>query len=252
MSLPTTWSAFLRAATTTIAVPCWSSWKTGISSSSRSLASISKQRGAEMSSRLMPANPGAMALTVRTISSVSWVSRQIGNASMSAKRLKSAALPSITGKAASGPMLPRPRTAEPSVTTAMVFRLMVRRRASLGSLTMASQIRATPGVYISDKSSRFLIGNLDSMVNLPPRWARNVRSDTLPTITPSMPFRRSTMSSACSELRVAQVTSTRTRSESEWFTSSAVTIPPEASIALVSSLTVVGFAGASRRMVIEY
>ena len=45
----------LRSApSTTIAVPCWSSWKTGMSSISRSRASISKQRGAAMSSRLMP------------------------------------------------------------------------------------------------------------------------------------------------------------------------------------------------------
>ena len=72
--------------------------------------------------------------TVRTISSASWVSRQIGQASMPANRLNSAALPSITGSAASGPMLPSPSTAEPSVTTATVLRLIVRRRASLGAL----------------------------------------------------------------------------------------------------------------------
>ena len=71
-------------------------------------ASISKQRGAEMSSRLMPAKPGATALTTAMISSVSWVSRHSGHASMPANRLNSAALPSITGSAAFGPMLPRP------------------------------------------------------------------------------------------------------------------------------------------------
>ena len=129
-----------------MAVPCWSSWKTGMSSSSRSRASISKQRGAEMSSRLMPANTGEIALTVRMISSVSWVSRQMGKASMSAKRLNSAAFPSITGSAASGPMLPSPRTAEPSVTTATVLRLIVSRRASAGFSAIAVQTRATPGV----------------------------------------------------------------------------------------------------------
>ena len=43
-------------------MPCWSSWKTGMSSSARSRSSISKQRGAEMSSRLMPPKPGAIAL----------------------------------------------------------------------------------------------------------------------------------------------------------------------------------------------
>ena len=143
--LPTTRSALRSAASATIAVPCWSSWKTGMSSSSRSRASISKQRGAEMSSRLMPANTGEIALTVRMISSVSVVSRQIGKASMSANRLNSAALPSMTGSAASGPMSPSPSTAVPSVTTATVLRLMVSRRASSGFSAMARQTRATPG-----------------------------------------------------------------------------------------------------------
>ncbi len=105
-SLPTTRSAFVSAASTTIAVPCWSSWKTGMSRMSRSRRSISKQRGAEMSSRLMPAKPGDTARTISTIRSGSWVSRHSGQASMPAKRLNSAALPSITGRAAAGPMLP--------------------------------------------------------------------------------------------------------------------------------------------------
>jgi hypothetical protein len=98
--LPTTRSALVSAAMTTIAVPCWSSWNTGMSSSSRSRRSTSKQRGALMSSRLIPPNPGAMSCTARTISSLSWLSRQIGQASMSANRLNSAALPSMTGSAA--------------------------------------------------------------------------------------------------------------------------------------------------------
>ncbi len=80
------------------------------------------------------------------ISSVSWVSRHTGQASTPANFLNSAALPSITGRAAAGPMLPRPSTAEPSVTTATVLRLTVRRRASSGFSAMAWQIRATPGV----------------------------------------------------------------------------------------------------------
>ena len=61
--LPDHPEAFRSAASTTIAVPCWSSWKTGMSSSARSRCSISKQRGAEMSSRLIPPKPGAIART---------------------------------------------------------------------------------------------------------------------------------------------------------------------------------------------
>ena len=121
LSLPTSRSALMMPESTTMAVPCWSSWKTGMSSASFSRASISKQRGAAMSSRLMPPKAGAMRMTVSTISSVSWVSRQMGNASTPPKALNRAALPSITGMAASGPILPRPRTALPSETTATVF-----------------------------------------------------------------------------------------------------------------------------------
>ena len=80
------------------------------------------------------------------ISSVSWVSRQTGQASTPANCLNSAALPSITGSAAAGPMLPRPSTAEPSVTTAMVLRLIVSLRALSGFSAIARQTRATPGV----------------------------------------------------------------------------------------------------------
>jgi hypothetical protein len=64
--LPTTYrSALSNAAPEMIAVPCWSSWNTGISSSACSVSSIAKHSGALMSSRLMPSKVGAMALTVR-------------------------------------------------------------------------------------------------------------------------------------------------------------------------------------------
>ena len=99
-----------------------------------------------MSSRFTPPYTGASALTMLMISSVSWVSRQTGQASTLANCLKSAALPSMTGSAAAGPILPSPSTAEPSVTTATVLRLTVRRRASSGFSAMARQTRATPGV----------------------------------------------------------------------------------------------------------
>ena len=106
---------------TTIAVPCWSSWKTGISKASFNRRSISKHRGAEISSRLMPPKAGAMRITVSTISSVSWVSKQIGTALTSPKDLNNTAFPSITGMAAAAPMLPSPNTALPSEITATVL-----------------------------------------------------------------------------------------------------------------------------------
>ncbi len=86
--LSTTRAAFISAASTTTAVPCWSSWNTGIGSRSLSRRSTSKQRGAEMSSRLMPPNDGARRATVSTSSSTSVVSRQTGTASMSGEVLE--------------------------------------------------------------------------------------------------------------------------------------------------------------------
>ncbi|MMZ61682.1 hypothetical protein D1872_238450 [compost metagenome] len=76
---------------------------------------------------------GLIALTVRIISSVSFVSRQIGKASTSASCLKSMDFPSITGAAALGPISPNPSTAVPSVTTATVFLFNVREYALWGS-----------------------------------------------------------------------------------------------------------------------
>jgi hypothetical protein len=55
-------------------------------------------------------------------------------------------LPSITGIAASGPTLPRPRTAEPSLTTATMFARLVRLKDSDLSLAIAMLTAATPGV----------------------------------------------------------------------------------------------------------
>ena len=93
----------------------------------------------------MPPKPGASAATAATIWSTSFVARQIGQASTPPNSLKSAALPSITGIAASGPMSPSPSTAVPSLTTATEFRFTVRFQAASRSSAIAVQIRATPG-----------------------------------------------------------------------------------------------------------
>ena len=87
-----------------------------------------------------------MFLTVRTISSTSFVARHTGKASTSASSLKRSDLPSMTGSAAWGPMSPSPSTAVPSVTMATVFCLIVRANARSGSSRIARHTRATPGV----------------------------------------------------------------------------------------------------------
>ena len=107
------------------AVPCWSSWKIGMSVFSFSLRSISKQRGAEMSSRLMPPKEPEISATALTNSSTSLDFTHSGKASTSPKDLNSTHLPSMTGMPASGPMSPRPSTAVPSVMTAHMFQRRV-------------------------------------------------------------------------------------------------------------------------------
>ena len=74
------------------------------------------------------------------------MSRHSGKASTPPNSLKSIALPSITGMAASGPMSPSPSTALPSETTATVLRLIVYWKALSRSWAIALQTRATPGV----------------------------------------------------------------------------------------------------------
>ena len=143
---PVTFRALMIPARTTIAVPCWSSWKTGMFRSSFRRVSISKQRGAEISSRLIPPKAGAMLTTELMSSSVSCVSRQIGTALTPPNSLNRTAFPSITGIAASAPMFPRPRTALPSDTTATVLAFIVYLYAASGSCAITLQGSATPGV----------------------------------------------------------------------------------------------------------
>src|SRR3954451_6602802 len=222
-----------------------------MSSNSRSRISVSKQRGAAMSSRLIPPYAGAIARTMLTISSVSCVSSTTGPASTPPNRLNSAALPSITGIAAAGPMLPRPSTAEPSLTTATVVRLMVRRRASAGFSAIAMQTRATPGVYARDSSSRLRSATFELTSILPPRCSRKVRSDTLRTSTPSSSSRVLTTWSAWLESAVSQVRSTSTLAGSESTTSSAVTIAPASPTQVVRRPIDEASAGTAMRIVIE-
>src|SRR5690349_6998358 len=131
-------------------------------------------------------------------------------------------------------MLPRPSTAEPSLTTATVLRLMVSRRASAGFSAIAMQTRATPGVYARDSSSRLRSATLELTSILPPRCSRNVRSETLRTSTPSSSSSVLTTWSAWLESAVSQVRSTSTRVGSESTTSSAVTIAPASPTQVVS------------------
>ena len=117
-SRPVMAQAFIRPAAEMIAVPCWSSWKTGMSSSSCSSVSMRKHSGALMSSRLMPPKVTPMFFTTVMISSGSVALTSMSMESTSAKRLKRTLLPSITGFDARAPRLPSPRIAVPFEITA--------------------------------------------------------------------------------------------------------------------------------------
>src|SRR5665811_276203 len=113
---------------------------------------------------------------VSTSSSTVPVSRHTGTASTPAKCLNSTALPSITGNAASGPISPRPSTAVPSVITATVLPRAVYRAASDGSVAMARETSATPGVYSRARSARSRNALVGTTSLLPPSCTRNAGS----------------------------------------------------------------------------
>ena len=125
MSRPVSLMALSMPAAAMMAVPCWSSWKTGMSISSRRRSSMMKHSGALMSSRLMPPKDGPRWRTAPMKASGSSVSTSRSIESMSAKRLNSTALPSITGFDASAPRLPSPRMAVPLEITATMLPLVV-------------------------------------------------------------------------------------------------------------------------------
>ena len=143
--LPTTFRPLKTAAPTVMAVPCWSSWNTGIFMRLRSARSMMKHSGALMSSRLMAPKVGSSAAMMSTSFCGSRSSSSMSKQSMPANFLNSTALPSITGLAASGPIAPRPSTAVPLVITAIRLAREVRCTACAGSRTISSQAAATPG-----------------------------------------------------------------------------------------------------------
>ena len=117
--------ALINAAVVIIAVPCWSSWKTGISNNSLSFCSMMKQSGAAISSKLIPPKVLPIFFIVLIIWLTSELSISISIESMSANLLNKTDLPSITGFDASAPRFPSPRIAEPLLITATKFPLLV-------------------------------------------------------------------------------------------------------------------------------
>ena len=106
---------------------------------------MSKQSGAEISSKLIPPKVGDKIFTVLINSSRSLVSNSKSKTSISAKILNSTAFPSITGLLASGPISPNPNTAVPLDITATKFPFVVYSYTLLASASIAKQGAATPG-----------------------------------------------------------------------------------------------------------
>ena len=118
-----------------------------------SAGSTSKHAGAPISSRLIPPNVGSIGFTASIIfagsvfpSSLNTTPRHSGTASMSANFLNRTALPSMTGSPAPGPILPSPRTAVPSLTTATELPRPVYFQILSGSALISRHGAATPGV----------------------------------------------------------------------------------------------------------
>ncbi len=166
-------SALRRAAPAMMAVPCWSSWNTGMSSRSLSARSMIKQSGAEISSRLIPPTVGSRSSQNLMTSSAFSDPTSRSKTSMSAKALNSTPLPSITGLEARGPMLPRPSTAVPLETTATRLPRAVYLKTSSGVSAICRQGSATPGEYASDKSCAVttdLVGTTAILPGRPSSW----------------------------------------------------------------------------------
>ena len=112
--------------------------------------------------------------------------------------MKSIALPSITGIAASGPMLPRPSTAVPSETTATVWPLIVSVQADSGSSAIALRDARDARRVGHREVVAGLDRDLRPMISiLPPLCIRNVRSETLATVMPSSARTALTTRSPC-------------------------------------------------------
>ncbi len=93
----------------------------------------------------MPPKVGSSAQMTSTSLSGSVSSISMSNTSMPANFWNRMPLPSITGLAASGPMLPRPSTAVPLLITATRLPRAVYCATLAGSAAISRQGAATPG-----------------------------------------------------------------------------------------------------------
>jgi Helix-hairpin-helix domain len=131
------------------------------------------QSGVLMSSRLMPPTVGSRSWQNLITSSGLSEFTSRSKTSTSAKRLKSTALPSMTGFPANGPIFPKPSTLVPFVTTATRFPRVVYSKLNSGDFAISRQGSATPGVYAKLNSfwvRHGLVGTTSSFPLRPQLW----------------------------------------------------------------------------------
>ena len=92
----------------------------------------------------------------------------------------------------------------------------------------------------------------DCTSSFPPRWSRNVRSETLRTRTPDSASSASVISRPWPSFRALQLMSTTSVAVCDSTTSNAVTTPPTCPIATVRSPAALAEAGTSTRAVMAY
>ena len=111
---------------------------------------------------------------------------------------------------------------------------MVRENDFFGSLAIAMQTRATPGVYAMERSFRVLIATLGWSAIFPPRCIRKVRSETFTTFTPGIALTASMIFWACS-MPFARAVTSRVTVPFPWpERSTAPMSPPTSPIAVVT------------------
>jgi len=155
-----------------MAVPCWSSWNTGMSISSLRRRSISKHSGAAMSSRLIPPKVGSIISMAPIIASVSSVSSSTSKTSMSAKRLNRTPFPSMTGLRPGRRC--RPARAQRSRRRRPPTRLPLGRvtEGLFGVLVDVPTGSGDAGEYASERSRWVFVGLVVSMAIFPGGSAR--------------------------------------------------------------------------------
>ena len=251
--LPTTRSALVSAASTTIAVPCWSSWKTGMSSRSRSRAlDLEAPRGADVLE--VDAAEGGR-------DDLDGAHDLVGVLGVQAHRPRVDAREPLEQRGLA--LHHRHRRVRADVAQAQHGRAVGDHRDAVALdgqpahvLRVARRWPWRPGPprgvghgQVVPVAQR----DLDRGLDLPAQ----VQQEGPVADLADQRRRRSSLSactiaSACSVSRAAQVRSTRSRSWLNGVTSRAVTAPPACSTTWVSSLTARPRDGTSSRTVIEY